>query len=339
MQIFSSHKTLFSIAFVFFTGLSIAVAILPAISNQNNNAPLPGSEEIKGDALAGKYIFIANGCVACHTQQVRNVDMDKTWGARPNVAADYAHNQRMTWWMNTATLMGTERTGPDLTNIGSRLPSDDWHLLHLYNPRAVVAESIMPAYPWMFEQKHEVAKEDRVVNVPDEFLYGYEGKIVAKKEALQLVAYLQSLKQVPFPEGKPTPEFLYKDELKKAGEKTGTPEQPAALDGVLLYQNNCQACHQENGEGLKGAFPPLKASPIVLDDNPEILIDIIMNGYNAREEYAEMQAVGTNNGLTSAEVTAIINHERSSWGNQARILSEEEVENIINSIKSQKTNQ
>ena len=78
----------------------------------------------------------------------------------------------------------------------------------------------------------------------------------------------------------------------------------------------------------------MKGSPIVLDDNPEILIDIIMNGYNAREEYAEMGAIGANNNLTAAEVSAIINHERSSWGNNARKISEEEVQQIIGLLKS-----
>src|SRR5690349_19953141 len=135
MEIFNNHRTLYAAAFLLFVGLSVFVAVLPAARNQNNNATLPGREVLAGDALAGKHVFIANGCVACHTQQVRNVDMDRSWGTRASVAADYANNTRMSWWMNTATLMGTERTGPDLTNIGNRLPSADWHLVHLYNPR------------------------------------------------------------------------------------------------------------------------------------------------------------------------------------------------------------
>lgn len=337
MEIFSSHKKLFGIAFLFFAGLSVMVAVIPAIVNQNNNAPLPGSEALSGEALAGKYVFIANGCVACHSQQVRNIDMDKSWAPRPSIAADYAHNKRMNWWMNTATLMGTERTGPDLTTIGSRLPSADWHLLHLYNPRAVVGESIMPAYPWLFELKQSVNENDKVVNVPAEFLKDENLKVVATEEALQLVAYLQSLKQTPLPNGKPEPSFLYKKEVpRNSADNTSA---PAELDGTLLYANNCQACHQANGEGLKGAFPPLKASAIVLDNNPEIFINIIMNGYNAREEYAEMPAVGTNNELTPAEITAIINHERTSWGNNASKIPLADVEKIMSFIKAQKTNQ
>jgi cytochrome c oxidase cbb3-type subunit 2 len=67
----------------------------------------------------------------------------------------------------------------------------------------------------------------------------------------------------------------------------------------------------------------------VLEDDPKFLVEIIMKGYNAREEFAEMPAVGTTNNLNPAEITAIINHERLSWGNTARKVSVEEVEKII----------
>jgi cytochrome c oxidase cbb3-type subunit 2 len=110
------------------------------------------------------------------------------------------------------------------------------------------------------------------------------------------------------------------------------------LSGAQLYASNCQACHQANGEGLKGAFPPLKSSPIVLDDNPEVLIEIIMKGYDGREEYGEMPAVGVNNGLKPEEITAIINHERSSWGNNAREIPLEQVEQILDYLGNQKPN-
>lgn len=334
MEIFNNHSKLFITAVGFFVALSILVAILPAINNQNNNAMLPGAGRLTGDELKGKGVFIANGCVACHSQQVRNVDMDKVWGSRPGVAADYAGNQRMSWWMNTATLMGTERTGPDLTNIGNRLPSADWHLLHLFNPRAVAGESIMPAYPWMFEVKNTPNENDKVVNVPSEFMKGKKGSVVAKPEALQLVAYLLSLKQVPLPVGNTPPAFLYPKDPVICNTQTEAETAVAEVDGALLYAANCQACHQANGEGLKGAFPPLKGSPVVLDDNPQTLIDIVLHGYNAREEYAEMPAVGMMNGLNATEIAAIINHERTSWGNNARLVSSSEVQKIIASLET-----
>ncbi len=329
MEFFNNHKKLFWTAFLLFAGLTVLVAILPALNNQKNNKPLPGAEPLSAAAVKGKNIYIANGCVACHTQQVRNIDMDKIWGSRPGIPADYAAIKRTDLWRNTATLMGTERTGPDLTDIGNRQPSKDWNLVHLYNPRIVVKESIMPAYPWLFTFKKEPSKNDVIVNVPKEYLNGREGKIVATKDALNLIAYLQSLKQTKLPDGTPSPEFLYKRKQAALGAATQTKE----LDGNALYIANCQSCHQPNGEGLAGAFPPLKGSPIVTGDNLELYVDIIMNGYDARPEYGAMAGVGTNATLNAAEVTAIINHERTSWGNNAKKVTEEEIKKIIDFVK------
>ena len=81
-------------------------------------------------------IYVENGCITCHTQQVREVEMDKVFGSRPSIASDLALDKRPNVWQNTATLLGSERTGPDLTNIGARQSSKDWQLLHLYQPRA-----------------------------------------------------------------------------------------------------------------------------------------------------------------------------------------------------------
>lgn len=161
MEFFNNHTRLFRTAFLFFAGLTLLVAILPAINNQQNNQPLPSAEPVTEEAMKGKLVFISNGCVACHTQQVRNVDMDKVWGSRPSIAADYAGIKRTDTWRNTATLMGTERTGPDLTDIGNRQPSSDWNLVHLFNPRIVVKESIMPAYPWLFTIQKETGSVSR----------------------------------------------------------------------------------------------------------------------------------------------------------------------------------
>ncbi len=331
MEFFNNHKKLFRTAFLFFAGLTVLVAILPALNNQNNNRPLPGSAPLSADAVKGKNVYIANGCVACHTQQVRNVDMDKVWAPRPGLAADYADMHRTDFWRNTATLMGTERTGPDLTDIGNRQPSKDWNLVHLFNPRIVVKESIMPAYSWLFSIKKQPAKGDVIVNVPAAYLNGEEGKAVATADALYLVAYLQALRQTKLPEGTPLPDFLYKREEKPAGANAATKE----LNGATLYTSNCQSCHQPNGEGLPGAFPPLKGSPVVNGDNLELYVGIIMNGYSGRPGFGVMPPVGTNSSLGAAEITAIVNHERSNWGNNAKKVTEEEIKKIMDFVKLQ----
>lgn len=340
MEIYNNHKRLFSAAIVLFLALTMFAAILPAFNAEKNIIPLPGSKPLTTDELAGKGIYISEGCIACHTQQVRNVDVDKVWGSRPGIAADYARIKRTDLWRNTAMLMGSERTGPDLTNIGVRQPSQDWLLLHFYNPRAVVAQSVMPAYPWLFEVKEYTNPGDVIVHVPDDFRKGITGQIVATKKALQLVAYLKSLKQVSLPDGKPTPVFLYgKDAMGASNEKSVAASAGKApeLDGAALYTVNCSSCHQPNGEGLTGAFPPLKGSKIVLNDDPDLQITIIMHGYSGRvnEGYGIMPPIGTNNNLKPEEVAAIINHERSSWGNNSKQVTVEDVKKVIAGFKTE----
>lgn len=329
MEFYNNHKLLFWSALLFFLFLTLNIAILPAIQNQQVYKPLPGTKPLSKDAKAGKALYVANGCIACHTQQVRSVDMDKVFGSRPNIPADYAMNQRTDLWRNTANLLGSERTGPDLTNIGERQPSIDWQLLHLYQPRAVVAESVMPAYQWLFEEKDYIQKGDIEVKVPEKFLKNRFKKIVAKKEALQLVAYLLSLKQTKLPDGTPPPEFLYKQKEQKTTAAGGA----ALPDGGELYSANCVACHQANGEGLPGAFPPLKGSPVVLGEDLKLYVTIIMKGYNPRPEYAVMPNVGTAANFTPEMVAAIINHERSSWGNTGKPVTADEVKKIMDEIK------
>jgi cytochrome c oxidase cbb3-type subunit 2 len=336
MSIFDNHVRLFGLATGLFVALTIIVAIMPAIHNQNNNAALPGAEPLSETAQKGKGVFISNGCVACHSQQVRNVEMDNVWGERPSIAADYASSSRMSWWSNSATLMGTERTGPDLTNIGNRNGSDDWHLVHLFNPRIVVEESIMPSYPWLFEIKEQASDGDKVVSIPESLLSNPTDLVVATEEALQLVAYLKSLKQTPLPTGVNPDAFLYRKEKGNAVPSASASTE-TVVDGNMLYSANCQACHQANGEGLKGAFPPLKGSKIVTDENPELLINIIMNGYDPRPEFAEMPAIGRLNNLSAAEIAAIINHERTSWGNNASTISVKRVEEIVQYLEVQQT--
>ncbi|MEO8795362.1 MAG: cbb3-type cytochrome c oxidase subunit II [Daejeonella sp.] len=332
MEFFNNYKKLYLTAFILFLVLTLFVCIFPALNIQKNNAPLPNAIALSEDATKGKAVFLSNGCVACHTQQVRNVEMDQVWGERPSIPADYADIHRTDFWRNTATFMGTERTGPDLTNIGQRQPSLEWHLVHFFNPRIVVKESIMPSYPWLFTIKKVAEEGDVVVNVPDGFVEK-GSKVIANDEALQLIAYMQSLKQVKLPTGIPEPDFLYKQKNAVVSNKPGAAKE---LNGALLYSNNCQSCHQANGEGLKGAFPPLKGSKIVLDDdNPELMVDIIMNGYSGRvkEGYPVMPGIGTTNHLKPEEIAAIMNHEKTSWGNNAKTVSTEDVKKWMDNVK------
>jgi cytochrome c oxidase cbb3-type subunit 2 len=137
---------------------------------------------------AGRAVYIANGCVYCHSQQPRDPsvapDAQRGWG-RPSVPDDYVYDK--------PHLLGTMRTGPDLFNIAVRQPSRDWHLGHLYQPRAYLPGSTMPAYPFLFEERRgDVQPGDVVVNLPPGVAPAGV-RIVAREEAQRLVDYLLSL--------------------------------------------------------------------------------------------------------------------------------------------------
>lgn len=163
---------------------SLVVVVTPyaqlgVIPPESNLAPYDRSQ------AEGRKIYVSLGCVYCHTQQPRDrafaPDDTRGWGRAPtpgDYAYDYPHQ------------LGTMRTGPDLFNIGARQPSRDWHLIHLYQPRAVVPGSIMPAYPFLFVEKAEEAPGDVVVQVEARTPGAI---VVATDEALALVAYLRGL--------------------------------------------------------------------------------------------------------------------------------------------------
>lgn len=319
-----NHRQLLITIILVFSILSFGIAVLPAYQMQQNNAPLPSAQPMTDAELKGLKVFISEGCVACHTQQVRNIEMDNMWGDRPSMPSDYHYSKkRLDIWRQSPSLLGSERTGPDLTNVGQRQPGDQWHLLHLYNPRIVVEESVMPAYPWLFDHQEKPDQDAVTIDIPNAFKKG-RGMVVATEDALNLVAYLKSLKQAPVLPEDATP-FIPAKPKATAGQNQPLAE--AMLpDGSQLYQKTCMACHQSNGQGIPGAFPSLVGSKIVNDKDPEILVRIILQGYDARPEFGQMP--GFADMLSDEEVAAIANHERTSWGNNAPTVSAQEVAEI-----------
>jgi cytochrome c oxidase cbb3-type subunit II len=139
--------------------------------------------------LRGREIYISNGCIYCHTQQVRDPnitsDIAKGLGSRASIPADYVND--------SPHLLGTMRTGPDLFNVGERLPDPEWHYAHLFQPRSLVTWSIMPAFPYLFERKAVAQQGDHVVKIAPGILKPNE-VLVTTPESEALVAYLLSLK-------------------------------------------------------------------------------------------------------------------------------------------------
>lgn len=191
-----NHWLLLGTILVGFLFLSAIIAVVPAIWVQNNSHPLPGAQPLTDAEFAGLKTYLSEGCVYCHTQQVRPLEMDAVYG-RPSVPGDYAYlNAIGPFSPNAPAVLGSQRTGPDLTSVGQRQGSEVWQLMHLYNPRSVVPSSVMPAFPWLFEVVDSAGPNDTVVPVPPEFV-PRGGVVIARQKALDLAAYLLSLKQVP----------------------------------------------------------------------------------------------------------------------------------------------
>ncbi|GAC1413481.1 MAG: cbb3-type cytochrome c oxidase subunit II [Candidatus Velthaea sp.] len=166
--------------------LALGMAVFPGIT-LSAVKPTPGLAQLTAAQAHGRDLYVGEGCAYCHTQYVRPLAQDKVWG-RPSAPGDYAYA--------TPELFGTERNGPDLTNVGMRQPSDVWNEIHLYQPRALTAGSIMPSYRYLFAEKAQAAPGDVVVAVPP--AWAPPGKVVvATQDVKDLVAYIESLKQPP----------------------------------------------------------------------------------------------------------------------------------------------
>lgn len=165
-----------------------ALVILPYMQVRDVKAP-QGLVPYTSAELRGRASYIANGCMYCHTQQPRSAsfapDAKRGWG-RASVPGDYFYDK--------PHLLGSMRTGPDLLNIGLRQPSRDWHLGHLYQPRAYVPGSIMPSYPYLFDVKDKADPGEEAIKLPPGHVP--PGKVVVPTpEALDLVKYLQALRR------------------------------------------------------------------------------------------------------------------------------------------------
>lgn len=181
------EKKLFTGALVIIAFATLALVVMPYVQLKHVQAPA-ALKPYTDQQAHGRQVYMSMGCVYCHSQQPRDAkyapDDKRGWG-RASTAADYAYDK--------VHLLGTMRTGPDLLNIGARQPSQDWHLGHLYQPRAYMPGSIMPAFPFMFVERKGPAKAGEVVvNLPP--AYAKPGiTVVATRDAIDLVEYLKAL--------------------------------------------------------------------------------------------------------------------------------------------------
>lgn len=181
--------TVLVIVAISFGGL---VQLVPQFFLEETNEPIAGLEPLAALELEGRDIYIREGCHVCHTQMVRPLRAEVERYGHYSVAGEQVYEHPFLW--------GSKRTGPDLARVGGRY-SDDWHKVHLYNPRNVVPESNMPAFPWLFDKELDgeytarKMKALRTVGVPytDEDIEGAKEAVEGVTEIDALVAYLQQL--------------------------------------------------------------------------------------------------------------------------------------------------
>jgi cbb3-type cytochrome oxidase cytochrome c subunit len=268
-----------SVAGVGFFALSVALlGVWPKhVLDEQTRAMAPEHAlTLTASEIRGRAIYGREGCAYCHTQQVRYLGADMARFGAPTLAwetrQDYPH------------LWGTRRIGPDLSREGATRPRD-WQFVHLFSPRSVVATSVMPAYPWLFD------------GAPDR----------PKQEGEDLVAYLDSLghaREIAGPEGDtaaregcqcPDDELLqmafggvlnaHPARSRRTHEAPVLPAQtvasPPAARGRALYRDHCASCHGPEGKGDGPGAATLRPRPTNLVEHEysnERLADALWNG-------------------------------------------------------------
>ena len=188
-----NHHLLFISSALAFFLLSLLIAVGPAFVMDRSAKRFAEDRKMTPEEARGFKIYVRENCAVCHTQQVRPLEMDSEFG-RPSLPSDYAGIRPLSTWVMTPNVLGTARIGPDLSNVGEHRQNEMWNYIHLYQPRAVVKESVMPAFTWLFSAVDKIDSADIVITIPEEFKPAGKA-IVPTQEARDLIAYLGYLKQ------------------------------------------------------------------------------------------------------------------------------------------------
>jgi cytochrome c oxidase cbb3-type subunit 2 len=168
------------------------VEIVPLYFQRSTTEPVTGLKPYTALQLAGRDVYVREGCYNCHSQMVRPFRAEVERYGPYSVAGEFVYDRPFQW--------GSKRTGPDLHRVGGRY-SDDWHRLHLLNPRDLVPESNMPSYPWLAKTRASAGdieaklKALKILGVPytDEQIASARKDLEGKTEMDALIAYLQGL--------------------------------------------------------------------------------------------------------------------------------------------------
>ena len=192
-EIFEKSVPMLVIGIIFAISLGGLVEITPLFFQKQTNEPVEGLKPYTALQMEGRDIYIREGCTVCHSQMIRPFRAETERYGHYSVTGESVWEHPFLW--------GSKRTGPDLARVGGRY-SDDWHRAHLINPRDVVPESNMPAFPWLETnvlsgeltgKKLALFRDHFGVPYTDADIAGAGEAVKGKTELDALIAYLQSL--------------------------------------------------------------------------------------------------------------------------------------------------
>jgi cytochrome c oxidase cbb3-type subunit 2 len=356
-------NNIFKFSFYIFLTLALAwLAFVVGAKNQygdldptsqylEENGSMPKGAELypmsmPGIAQLGSKEYLSLGCVTCHTQQVRSeiagFDVERGWGKRPSVPRDYI--------LQKEVLLGHNRVGPDLTNVGLRDYSSEWLHKHLFMPNSIVEGSICQPSPFLYETIDEPTGDSIETSIDGEVTH-----IKPSIRANRVVAYLEALKQdyelpeIAFSEKTEEESSEVIESIVSASDEnvTSFPTWLTAQmeSGKEIYMKAapggglCYTCHQPNGKGITGQFPPLAGSDWVLGDK-ERLIKISIHGLmgeivvNGVKYNNVMAPPGIPPGsLTDEQISDVLTYIRNEWGNSASAVSPSEVASVRSTVQ------
>lgn len=191
-SLIEKNLTLMIVLIVFTISIGGLVEIVPLFFQKSTTQPVDGLKPYGALELAGRDVYIREGCSNCHSQMIRPFRAETERYGHYSVAGEFVYDRPFLW--------GSKRTGPDLARVGGRY-GDEWHRVHLINPRDLVPESNMPGYPWLADAAADDGTIARKMQVLRKLGHPYsDEEIRTAPEALKdrtemdaLIAYLQSL--------------------------------------------------------------------------------------------------------------------------------------------------
>jgi cytochrome c oxidase cbb3-type subunit 2 len=306
----SSRPILFALVAVAVILVGTIVTMFVPMLTVSMHPRLEGLKPYTALQLAGRDIYQREGCLNCHTQEIRPLKTEVMRYGEYSKAGEFANERPFLW--------GSKRTGPDLARVGGKYP-DTWHVQHFADPRALVPVSVMPAYGWLAKQKLDPKRAESHMKANGFAATADELALLsAKTEQDALIAYVQQLgTAIPKAANALVTLATGADRAKIVNPLAGNAT--AIKRGAELFAQNCAMCHGDDGKGVIGPSVVDDMFFGVAGDLPDVdYQEVIYNGIHpgmmeeGRVAKDNMPEFGTN--LSQDEIWSLVAHIRSLQG-------------------------